>query len=116
MTRVGRPSRPATRPHASSGWSRRACATIASYVAWSIVSMGPKVIVWTVLFRALRAAVTTLRAAGWRALVLAFAYLVPIAVMLPRPDLLFIIGLALLNIVTFAVVRNLAAHRPPSVP
>src|SRR6185503_7888448 len=25
-------------PHASSGWSRLACATMASYVAWSIVN------------------------------------------------------------------------------
>jgi len=25
-------------PHASSGWSRFACATIASYVAWSMVN------------------------------------------------------------------------------
>ena len=33
------PSGPATMPHASSGWSRLACATIASYVAWSMVSM-----------------------------------------------------------------------------
>ena len=32
------PSGPATMPHASSGWSRLACATIASYVAWSMVS------------------------------------------------------------------------------
>ena len=30
---------PATTPHASSGWSRRACATIASYVCWPITSM-----------------------------------------------------------------------------
>ena len=33
------PSGPATMPHASSGWSRLACATMASYVAWSMVSM-----------------------------------------------------------------------------
>src|SRR5690625_5024939 len=38
--RVGRsdPSAPATTPHASSGWTRRACAMIASYVAWPMVS------------------------------------------------------------------------------
>ena len=38
--RVGRsePTAPATTPQASSGWSRRACAMIASYVAWSMVS------------------------------------------------------------------------------
>jgi hypothetical protein len=67
-----------------------------------------------VLFRALRAAVTTLRAAGWRAFALAFAYLAPIGVLLPRPELLLIIGLTLLNIVTFAVIRHLAAFRPRS--
>src|SRR5690348_913678 len=35
MNRVGRsvPAAPATTPHASSGWSRRACATIASYTS-----------------------------------------------------------------------------------
>ena len=32
------PAGPATMPQASSGWSRLACATIASYVAWSMVS------------------------------------------------------------------------------
>src|SRR5690242_3613798 len=44
MNRAGRslPTGPATTPHASSGWSRRACATIASWVAWSMVSTGPE--------------------------------------------------------------------------
>ncbi len=68
------------------------------------------------LLRALRAAVTTLRAAGWRAFLLTYAYLVPIAVMLPRPDLVLIIGMALLNIVTFAIIRNLAAIGPSQAP
>src|SRR4051795_5864143 len=40
MCRVGRslPPGPATTPHASSGWSRRACATIASRIALSMVN------------------------------------------------------------------------------
>src|SRR5699024_3862781 len=36
------PSGPATMPHASSGWSRLACATMRSYVAWSMVCMALK--------------------------------------------------------------------------
>src|SRR4051812_19914096 len=42
MSRVGRslPIGPATTPHASSGWSRRAWATIASTIALSMVSTG----------------------------------------------------------------------------
>src|SRR5215207_3472506 len=44
MNRAGRsdPSGPATTPHASSGWSRRAWATIASYVAVSMISTAPR--------------------------------------------------------------------------
>src|SRR3954453_4744242 len=40
MNRSGRsvPAGPATTPHASSGWSRRACATIASWMSWLILS------------------------------------------------------------------------------
>jgi hypothetical protein len=43
MCRVGvsEPSGPATIPHASSGWSRRACATIASRIPASMLSTRP---------------------------------------------------------------------------
>src|SRR3954471_11700858 len=44
MNRAGRsdPIGPATTPHASSGWSRRACATISWYVPCSMVSTAPR--------------------------------------------------------------------------
>jgi hypothetical protein len=64
-----------------------------------------------VLFRVLRAALRTLRSAGWPALALGFLYLAALAIVLPSPGLLLFIGVAAQNVVTFALVRHLAAHR-----
>lgn len=63
------------------------------------------------LIRILRDALRTLRRAGWPVAGLAALHLLTVAVVLPEPGLLLFIAAAAQNVVTFALVRHLAAHR-----
>src|SRR4051812_28708387 len=112
MTRVGRPSRIATRPHASSGASARACATIASYDARSSVSMARHAtgagarIVARVLATAFRDGLRAVRASGWRGPALALLSYVPVAATYAFGAAL-LVGLVLHVVVLLALVRVL---------
>jgi hypothetical protein len=72
---------------------------------------GPRGYRHAVLIRVLRASLTTLRAAGLPALGLALLFVGSVAIVLPQPGVLLFIGLTAQNVVTFALVRNLAAKR-----
>lgn len=63
------------------------------------------------LIRVLREALRTLRNAGWPALALGFLYLGSLAIVLLQPNSLLFVGVVAQNVVTFALVRYLAAHR-----
>lgn len=63
------------------------------------------------LIRVLREALRTLRAAGWPAFGLAVLYLGALAIIIPAPGPLLFIGISAQNVVTFALVRYLAARR-----
>lgn len=63
------------------------------------------------LIRVLRQAMRTIRSAGWRGLAIASLYVVALAIVLPQPSVLLFVGMVAQNIVTFALVRQLAAHR-----
>jgi hypothetical protein len=82
--------------------------------------MAPEAIVCAVLFRAVKDGARVLRSAGWRVLLLAPLYLVflPLAVLAPEAyTYAFFIVVTFDNIVTFAVVRVLGAHREaPPIP
>jgi len=72
---------------------------------------GPKGYRHAVLIRVLRDAIRALRAAGLPAVGLAYLFLVIILVILPEPGLLLFLGVAAQFVVTFALVRYLAARR-----
>ncbi|MEO6715571.1 MAG: hypothetical protein ABIM89_19390 [Mycobacteriales bacterium] len=63
------------------------------------------------LIRVLVQAVRTVRAAGWRPVATGTLYVVALAVVLPAPGLLLFVGMIAHNLVTFALIRQLAASR-----